>query len=43
MKAGGVIKSDFVRHPTKPVHLATATELLELLRELDPLVLRWAS
>jgi 2-keto-3-deoxy-L-arabinonate dehydratase len=43
MKAGGVIKSDFVRHPTKPVHPATAAELLELLRELDPLVLRWAS
>jgi 2-keto-3-deoxy-L-arabinonate dehydratase len=41
MKAGGVIKSDFVRHPTKPVHPATAAELLELLSELDPLVLRW--
>ena len=34
MKAGGVIKSDFVRHPTKAVHP-------DLLRELDPLVLRW--
>ena len=41
MKAGGVIKSDFVRHPTKAVHPATAAELLDLLRELDPLVLRW--
>ncbi len=41
MKAGGVIKSDFVRHPTKAVHPDTAAELLELLRELDPLVLRW--
>ncbi len=41
MKAGGVIKSDFVRHPTKPVHPDTAAELLDLLRELDPLVLRW--
>jgi 2-keto-3-deoxy-L-arabinonate dehydratase len=41
MKAGGVIGSDFVRHPTKGVHPATAAELLDLLRELDPLVLRW--
>ncbi|MGB8818579.1 MAG: dihydrodipicolinate synthase family protein [Rhizobiaceae bacterium] len=41
MKAGGVIKSDFVRHPTKAVHPDTAAELLELLRGLDPLVLRW--
>ncbi len=41
MKAGGVIKSDFVRHPTKAVHPATAAELLDLLAELDPLVLRW--
>lgn len=41
MKAGGVIKSDFVRHPTKAVHPETAKELLDLLRELDPLVLRW--
>jgi 2-keto-3-deoxy-L-arabinonate dehydratase len=41
MKAGGVIKSDFVRHPTKAVHPDTAAELLDLLRELDPLVLRW--
>jgi 2-keto-3-deoxy-L-arabinonate dehydratase len=43
MKAGGVIKSDFVRHPTKAVHPATAAELLDLLRDLDPLVLRWGS
>jgi 4-hydroxy-tetrahydrodipicolinate synthase len=41
MKHGGVIKSDFVRHPTKSVHPATEAELMDLLRELDPLVLRW--
>jgi 2-keto-3-deoxy-L-arabinonate dehydratase len=41
MKHGGVIKSDFVRHPTKGVHPATEAELMDLLRELDPLVLRW--
>ncbi len=42
MKHGGVIKSDFGRHPTKPVHPATERELMDLLRALDPLVLRWA-
>ena len=41
MKHGGVIKSDFVRHPTKGVHPDTEAELMDLLRELDPLVLRW--
>ena len=42
MKHGGVIKSDFGRHPTKAVHPETERELMGLLRELDPLVLRWA-
>jgi 4-hydroxy-tetrahydrodipicolinate synthase len=41
MKHGGVIKSDFVRHPTKGVHPDTEAELMDLLRGLDPLVLRW--
>jgi 2-keto-3-deoxy-L-arabinonate dehydratase len=41
MKHGGVIKSDFVRHPTKGVHPDTEAELMDLLRDLDPLVLRW--
>ena len=41
MKHGGVIKSDFVRHPIKGVHPDTEAELMDLLRELDPLVLRW--
>lgn len=41
MKHGGVIKSDFVRHPTKSVHPATEAGLMDLLRELNPLVLRW--
>lgn len=41
MKHGGVIKSDFVRHPTKGVHPDTEAELIDLLRDLDPLVLRW--
>jgi 2-keto-3-deoxy-L-arabinonate dehydratase len=42
MKHGGVIKSDHVRHPTKSVHPATEAELIDLLNDIDPLVLRWA-
>lgn len=41
MKAGGVIKSDAVRHPLTPLHPQTHEGLLELARELDPLALRW--
>ena len=41
MKAGGVIKSDAVRHPLTPLHPKTREGLLELARELDPLALRW--
>ncbi len=41
MKEGGVIKSDAVRHPQVPLAAPTKTELMELVRELDPLALRW--
>jgi dihydrodipicolinate synthase/N-acetylneuraminate lyase len=41
MREGGVIKSDAVRHPLEALHPATREGLLELLREVDPLVLRW--
>ncbi|NQW09088.1 MAG: dihydrodipicolinate synthase family protein [Alphaproteobacteria bacterium] len=41
MMEGGVIKSDAVRHPLTPLHPATKAGLLELARELDPIVLRW--
>jgi 2-keto-3-deoxy-L-arabinonate dehydratase len=41
MQAGGVIKSDAVRHPLEALHPATREGLLELTREADPLVLRW--
>lgn len=43
MMEGGVIQSDTVRHPLTPLHPATKTGLLELLRELDPIVLRWGA
>jgi 4-hydroxy-tetrahydrodipicolinate synthase len=41
MVAGGVIKSDAVRHPLAPLHPATRAGLLELATELQPLALRW--
>ncbi len=41
MMEGGVIKSDTVRHPLEPMHPKARAELMELLRMVDPLVLRW--
>jgi dihydrodipicolinate synthase/N-acetylneuraminate lyase len=41
MAAGGVIKSDAVRHPLEALHPATRAGLLELAGELDPVALRW--
>jgi 4-hydroxy-tetrahydrodipicolinate synthase len=41
MVAGGVIKSDFCRHPIEPLHPQTKAGLLELMRPHDPLVLKW--
>jgi 2-keto-3-deoxy-L-arabinonate dehydratase len=41
MAAGGVIKSDAVRHPLEPLHPATRKGLLELAAEVRPLALRW--
>ncbi|MDH3264446.1 MAG: dihydrodipicolinate synthase family protein [Paracoccaceae bacterium] len=41
MVEGGVIGSDFCRHPIPPLHPDTRAMLLELLRPLDPIVLGW--
>ena len=41
MKEGGVIGSEFCRHPIPPLPKRTRDLLIELLREVDPLVLRW--
>ncbi|WP_171236876.1 dihydrodipicolinate synthase family protein [Ruegeria sp. HKCCA6837] len=41
MVEGGVIKSDFSRHPIPPLHPAIRARLIDLLRPLDPLVLNW--
>src|SRR5579872_1938771 len=41
MREGGVIASDAVRHPLKQLHPTTRAGLIEIARELDPVVLRW--
>lgn len=41
MREGGVIRSDFARHPIPPLHPATRAMLLDLVRPLDPVALRW--
>lgn len=41
MVEGGVIKSEFCRHPIEPLHPAIRHRLIDLLKPLDPLVLSW--
>lgn len=41
MMEGGLIASDFARHPVAPLHPDTRHGLMDLLRPLDPLVLNW--
>ena len=41
MMAGGVIGSDHVRHPLKPMSERTKTRLLQLAKDLDVLALKW--
>ena len=41
LKEGGVIASDFCRHPIPPLAPAVRDTLLDLSRGLDPLALRW--
>ena len=41
MVEGGVIKSEYCRHPIEPLHPAIRNRLLDLLKPLDPLVLKW--
>ncbi|MGG7566235.1 dihydrodipicolinate synthase family protein [Rhodovulum sp. DZ06] len=40
-KEGGVIKSDHVRHPQRPMSERTRARLLQLARDLDVLALTW--
>ena len=41
MVEGGVIKSDFCRHPIAPLHSDTRAQGRELIRPLEPVVLNW--
>jgi len=41
MQQGGVIKSDFVRHPLEPLHPTTRSGLMELARPQDLVAMRW--
>lgn len=41
MKEGGVIRSDHVRHPLKPLSPRTRERLLQLAGDLDLIALRW--
>lgn len=41
MKEGGVIRSDYVRHPLKPMSPRTRERLLSLARDLDLIALKW--
>lgn len=41
LKQGGVIKSDFCRHPIAPLPVDIRATLLELAAPLDPIALRW--
>ena len=41
MQEGGVIASDFSRHPIPPLHPATRAMLLDLVRPLNPVALNW--
>lgn len=42
MVEGGIIKSEFCRHPIEPLHPQTRSGLMDLIKPLDPLVLRWS-
>jgi 4-hydroxy-tetrahydrodipicolinate synthase len=41
MKEGGVIRSEAVRHPTRPMDPATRAGLMDLARPLDLVAMRW--
>ena len=41
MVEGGVIQSEYCRHPIDPLHPEIRSRLISLLKPLDPLVLKW--
>jgi 2-keto-3-deoxy-L-arabinonate dehydratase len=42
MKEGNIIGSDKTRAPIGDIHPATRSQLVEMAKRHDPLVLRWA-
>ncbi len=41
MVEGGVIKSEFSRHPVETLHPETRSQLIDLIKRLHPVVLEW--
>lgn len=41
MVEGGVIRSEFCRHPIQPLHPAIRQRMIDLLQPLQPIVLNW--
>lgn len=41
MVDGGVIKSEFCRHPIEPLHPDIRKRLIDLITPLDPIILKW--
>ena len=41
MKEGGVINSDFCRHPITPLEEQTKAGLINLIKKYDPIALSW--
>ena len=41
MKEGGVIHSDFCRHPISPLEEQTKAGLIKLVKKYDPIALSW--
>ena len=41
MKEGGVIKSDYCRHPIAPLGDSTREGLIKLARKYNPVALTW--
>lgn len=41
MVEGGVIRSEFCRHPIPPLHPAIRQRMIDLLQPLEPIVLNW--
>ena len=41
MVEGGVIRSEFCRHPIPPLHPAIRQRMIDLLQPLEPMVLNW--